>query len=354
MSSGNTEQTMIFDGHNDVLSKLRNAGGVSQCETFLSNTDFHIDMIKAAKGGFGGGFFAMWVASQGDGSDYQSMMVQEQYDVPLPQPVAQRDALEVVLEQAAILLRLQSLGAVNLCTSAQALRDCLGSGKLAAILHLEGCEAIDKNFHALDVLYAAGLRSLGPVWSRSTVFGEGVPFRFPSSPDIGAGLTELGEELVHRCNLMGIMIDLSHLNEAGFHDVARISTAPMVATHSNAHSLCTHARNLTDEQLEIIRSSNGVVGLNFAAAFLRNDGRMLTDIPVEQMLRHIDHLMSVLGEDGVALGSDFDGAEIPDAIGSCAGLPVLVAAMQRCGYGDALIKKLCHENWFNVLERTWH
>ncbi len=347
-------RTLIFDGHNDVLSKLRDAGGLSRCESFLSETDFHIDLVKAAKGGFGGGFFAMWVASPDDGEDYQLQMVQEQYDIPLPPTVSQGDAMEVVLEQAAILLRLESLGAVKVCRSVTALRECFGSSRLAAILHLEGCEAIDENFHALEVLYAAGLRSLGPVWSRSTVFGEGVPFRYPSTPDIGAGLTPLGKELVRRCNQMGIMIDLSHLNEAGFHDVAAISTAPLIATHSNAHALCTHARNLTDEQLAIIRASGGMVGLNFASAFLRQDGRMITDIPVEQMLKHLDHLITHQGEDGVGLGSDFDGAMVPDAINSSAGLPVLIDAMQRHDYGQELINKLCHENWFNVLERTWH
>lgn len=342
----------VFDGHNDVLSKLRNAGGVANAASFLSASDFDIDLLKAADGGLRGGFFAMWVASPAD-TDYQAMMMQERYDVPLPEPVAASDALQVVLEQAAILLRLQELEAVKICTSAADLQECFGGDRLAAILHLEGCEAIDAEFHALDVLYAAGLRSLGPVWSRSTVFGEGVPFRFPSSPDIGPGLTELGKELIRHCDQRGIMVDLSHLNQAGFYDVANISTKPLVATHSNAHALCAHARNLTDEQLEVIQASGGVVGLNFAAAFLRKDGRMLTDVPVEQMLRHLDHLINVLGEDGVGLGSDFDGAQIPDEIGDSSGLPVLISAMSQHGYGKQLIAKLCHENWMSVLQRTW-
>lgn len=345
-------QTAVFDGHNDVLSKLRTAGGVAQAESFLGPSDFHVDCTKAAHGNFGGGFFAMWVASP-DGGDYQSMMRQPSYDVPLPPVVKQSDALPVVLEQAAILIRLQQLDAVEICTTVNALKQCLGSGKLAAIMHLEGCEAIDTEFHALDVLHAAGLRSIGPVWSRTTVYGEGVPFRYPSTPDIGGGLTEHGIELVKRCNIMGIMIDLAHLNQAGFDDVARYSNHPLVATHSNAHALCPHARNLTDAQLEKIRASGGMVGLNFAAAFLREDGRMISDVPVEQMLRHLDYLLDKLGESGVGLGSDFDGAEVPDDIASVAGLPVLVEAMKQHGYGDQLVQKICHGNWFDVLQRTW-
>lgn len=354
MNDANADvSTRVFDGHNDVLSKLRNAGGVAQANQFLGNTDFDIDLIKAASGNFAGGFFAMWVPSPRSAGDYQSMMRKGGYDVPLPATVPYDDAVKVVMEQAAILHKLESLGALDICTSAKQLESCINRGQMAAILHLEGCEAIDPDFHTLDVLYAAGLRSLGPVWSRSTIYGEGVPFRYPSTPDTGAGLTEAGVSLVRHCNKLGVMIDLSHLNETGFHDVAKHSSHPLVATHSNAHVLCPHARNLTDKQLAIIAESKGMVGLNFASAFLREDGRMLSDVPVEQMIRHLDHLLKALGEDGVGIGSDFDGAVVPQDIASVAGLPVLIEAMQKHGYGDALITKICHKNWVNVLDRTW-
>ena len=224
---------------------------------------------------------------------------------------------------------------------------------IAAIFHIEGAEAIDPDLNTLDVLYQAGLRSIGPVWSRPTIFGEGVPFRYPSTGDIGGGLTDHGLRLVRRCNALGIMIDLSHLNEAGFWDVARHSNAPLVATHSNAHAICPHARNLTDNQLAAIRDSDGMVGLNFAVAFLRDDGKMLDDVPLEQMLRHIDHLITHLGEDRVGFGSDFDGAVVPAKIGSAAGLPALRQAMAQHGYDQNLMTKLCHTNWLRVLEKTW-
>jgi len=132
---------------------------------------------------------------------------------------------------------------------------------LAPVLHIEGAEAIDPNFEFLDVLYEAGLRSLGPVWSRPNAFGHGVPFRCPSSPDTGPGLTDLGKELIGACNRLGILIDLSHLNERGFWDVAAISNAPLVATHSNAHALSPHSRNLIDSQLAAIRETGGIVGV---------------------------------------------------------------------------------------------
>ena len=224
---------------------------------------------------------------------------------------------------------------------------------IAAIFHIEGAEAIDEDLDTLDVLYRAGLRSIGPVWSRPTIFGEGVPFVYPSDADIGGGLTDPGKRLVKRCNALRIMVDLSHLNMQGFWDVARLSDAPLVATHSNAHAICPHARNLTDDQLRAIADSDGMVGLNFATAFLRADGKMLSDVPLTQMIRHLDHLISILGEDRVGLGSDFDGAVVPNDLDSAAGLPKLRQAMVNAGYNEALIAKLCHENWLRVLEQTW-
>ena len=248
---------------------------------------------------------------------------------------------------------MEKQGGLEICKSAQDIRRAFSTGKIAAIFHIEGAEAIDPNLHMLEVLHAAGLRSIGPVWSRSTIFGNGVPFRYPSSPDIGSGLTHKGVELVKRCNELNIMIDLSHLNEAGFWDVVRNSNAPLVATHSNAHAITEHSRNLTDDQLRAIADSDGMVGLNFAAAFLRNDGKMLSNVPLNQMLKHIDHLINILGEDRVGFGSDYDGAVVPEELSDVSALPKLRQAMKEHGYGEVLIKKLCHSNWLRVLEKTW-
>jgi membrane dipeptidase len=343
----------VFDGHNDVLLKLFRAGGRSAVAGFLTGRDGAIDAVSAQKGGFGGGFFAVYVPSDTDQDVKVDEMTKATYDLPLPDPIPQQDAMPVVMKQAAILFELERQGALKICRTAADIRACLANGTMAAIFHIEGAEAIDKDMHVLHVLYQAGLRSIGPVWSRDTIFGYGVPFRFPSSPDIGDGLTDHGKRLVKTCNDLRIMLDLSHLNEAGFWDVARQSDAPLVATHSNAHAICAHSRNLTDRQLHAIRESDGMVGLNFAVAFLREDGRMLADVPLEQMLRHLDHLMEQLGEDRVGLGSDYDGAVVPDDVTTCATLPKLKQAMAQHGYGDALIAKLCHENWLRVLEKTW-
>jgi Zn-dependent dipeptidase, microsomal dipeptidase homolog len=345
----------VFDGHNDTLLRLVEKVTNDPAADFLSGDGLgHVDLPRARAGGLVGGLFACFSPSPPLAASFATGMTGASYDLPLPASLPMETARGHVLRMASLLIRIEraSQGAVRICRSGGEVRAAIAEGVFAAVLHIEGAEAIDPEFRMLDLLHAAGLRSLGPVWSRPTIFASGVPFRYPSSPDIGAGLTDLGRELLARCNAMGIMVDLSHLNEAGFWDVAKLSTAPLVATHSNAHALCPHARNLTDEQLKAIGASGGIAGLNFATAFLRPDGQMNTATPIETMLSHLDHMVAIAGEDHVGLGSDFDGAEIPRAIGNAAGLPALVDAMRRHGYGEALIAKICHGNWLRVLETT--
>ncbi|MGA0952053.1 MAG: dipeptidase [Candidatus Puniceispirillaceae bacterium] len=343
----------IFDGHNDILSVLYQSSAYPDIAAFGRSMPGHLDLKKVQAGGFAGGFFAIWVPSPIDAMAKQAMMNQPSYDLPLPPAIDTGSALGVALAQAALLHRLEAAGWLHICTSTASIETAMAAGKLAAIMHMEGAEAIDRDFVNLDMFRRAGLRSLGPVWSRPNHFGYGVPFRFPSSGDIGPGLTEDGVRLVHYCDQHGVLIDLSHLNEAGFWDVAKHSQRPLVATHSNAYAISPHARNLTDRQLAAIAESDGMVGLNFAVAFLNEDGQMRADTSFEVMLRHLDHLITQLGEDRVGLGSDFDGTKVPDAIGTAAGLPGLRAAMRDHGYDAALMEKLCYRNWLRVLDKIW-
>jgi membrane dipeptidase len=345
----------VFDGHNDVLLRLMR-GKIQPEKAFLEGDNIgHLDLPRMRQGGFFGGFFAVYVPSEDMGLDVDALMTRTEYDVPLPPVLDLAPSQKVTVHMASLLIRIEraSNGEVKICRSAADLRHCLDNGKLAAILHIEGAEGIDPDLHMLDVLYEGGLRSIGPVWSRPNIFGHGVPFRYPSTPDTGPGLTERGRELIKACNRLKIMVDLSHLNEKGFWDVAELSDAPLVATHSNAHVVCPHSRNLTDRQLAAIRERRGMVGVNFATSFIRPDGQRSDDTPLEMMIRHMDHLIEHVGVDGVGLGSDFDGATIPAEIGDVRGLPRLVDAMRRHGYDEATLRKLCYENWINVLERTW-
>lgn len=344
----------VFDGHNDVLLRLYKSPSADVVSDFLNGEDAgHLDLKKARSGSFVGGFFALFSPSTNPAAT-GPRTADEKAPPTSPVPLTMDAARNSVVGELAVLTKIlrAAPGEVALCLTASEVKSAIAKNRLAVVLHLEGAEAIDHDLNFLHVLYAAGLRSLGPVWSRDNIFGHGVPFRFPADPDIGDGLTEAGERLVRACNDMNILIDLSHINDKGFWDVARLSTAPLVATHSNAHALCPASRNLTDRQLDAIRDSGGMVGLNFAAAFLRPDGAMKSDTPVDVMVRQLDYLIEKLGEDHVGIGSDFDGAVVPAAIGSAAGLPVLFDALRAHGFSVPLLKKLGSANWLDLLART--
>lgn len=350
-----SELIPVFDGHNDLLLRLWRAAPEERDRMWVEGgAGGHLDLPRMRQGGFAGGLFAIFVPSPG-ALGLDMMLGKESYCLPLPDPIPAGEALRPAMEMAGLLLRLEraSAGALRVCRTADEIRTCMAEGVIAAVMHMEGAEAIGVDLDALHLLHAAGLRSLGPVWSRPTIFAHGVPFAFPSDPDTGPGLTEAGRDLVRECETLRMVIDLSHMNAAGFEDVARLTTGPLVASHSNAHAISPSSRNLTDRQLDQIRERGGIVGVNFATSFLRTDGQSNPDTGWETMLRHMDYLIERLGEDHVGIGSDFDGATIPTPIGDVAGLPALTAAMQAHGYDAELMAKLCRLNWVAVLERTW-
>jgi membrane dipeptidase len=288
--------------------------------------------------------------------DPEFRLTSDGYEVRLADPVPHDVARRGTLAQLDALTRLAELsgGAIEIVLTAGELESSLQAGVLGIVLHLEGAEAIAPDLGNLDDLYAIGVRSIGLVWSRPNAFGHGVPFRFPASPDTGPGLTDAGKALVRRCNALGILVDVSHLNERGFWDVAALSTAPIVASHSAAHAICPVTRNLTDDQLAAIRDSDGLVGVNFEVSATRPDSHDDPDTPIEVLVAQIDWLVARLGIDRVGFGSDFDGATMPDAIGDAAGLPVLIDALRRRGYDRESLEKLAWRNWLRVLRATWH
>jgi membrane dipeptidase len=347
--------TPVFDGHNDFLLRLLRDPAARE-RTWLTDTgEGHLDLPRMRAGGFAGGFFAVYIPSPvaHDDPDFDAIMRNPPYSLPLPAEIPLNDALPVAMAMVGHLRWMERTGHLKICLSVGDIRAAIAAGQIAAVLHFEGAEPIGADLDALHVWHAAGLRSLGPVWSRPTAFGHGVPFAFPSGPDTGAGLTPAGKDLVRECNALRIMLDLSHLNEKGFDDIAAISDAPLVATHSNAHALCPSSRNLTDRQLALIAERDGMVGLNYASGFLREDGLNAPFAGWDPFLRHLDHLIGILGEDRVGLGSDFDGATMPSDLKDAAGLPRLLDALRAHGYGEDLVAKIAHRNWLAVLERTW-
>lgn len=337
--------TKTFDGHNDLLLNLWLHHRDAPADAFFSGIEKgHLDFPRMQQGGFAGGLFAMFVPPQRYINEVAPERAQEQW-----QP------LEILWQQLDILktLAVQSSGRARLCLTANDIAACRRDGVLAMVAHIEGADGFDADGEALAEFYQAGVRSIGPFWNLPNLFGEGVKGSFPHSPDTGPGLTRAGEQLIAAANRHRMMIDVSHMNEKAFWDTARLSNAPLVASHSNAHALCAQPRNLTDDQLRAIRDSGGVVGVNFGNAFLRADGQRTSDTPLIEIVKHLEHLIEIMGPENVAFGSDFDGISVPDALKDVSGLPRLHALLASLDYDQAVIEQVAWGNWQRVLQQIW-
>jgi len=309
-------------------------------------------------GGWGGGFFSIFIPApliankepgEGAGQNHQANV-----DCVM-KPVEFSYAHEMTKKGIETLFNLEtkSEGRLKVVCRVKELQSALEEDRIVAIIHFEGAEAIEPGLDSLDDFYAKGLRSIGIVWSRINAFGYGVDLRVQGTPDQGPGLTQAGKELIKACNQLGILIDLSHLNEKGFWDIEKMSLFPLVATHSCAHALSPSPRNLTDKQLDAIGASEGVVGINFSVRFLRRDGEKIPETPLSQLVSHFQYIAERIGLDHVAIGSDFDGTTIPNEIGDVTGLPNLMEALHKSGFDEEALAKISFKNWLRVLSATW-
>lgn len=339
----------VFDGHNDSVQFTAEykPGG----RDFLAWSETgHLDLPRALAGSLAGGLFALH-ASHERQPENDLTITCDGYEVAYAETVDldyARQQIDAQLSAMKALIR-RSSGQMRFAMSVNDINMAQTENAFAVVLHMEGAEAVDPELNYLHALYDRGLRSLGPVWSRPNIFGYGVPFAYPRSPDTGPGLTDLGKSLVGACNNLGIMIDVSHLNERGFWDVAALSNAPLVATHACAHTICPSTRNLTDRQLDAIRDTDGVIGFNLSVNDIRADGDLDEDTSLDVVIRHIEYLINRVGEDRVALGSDFDGAVIPRQIKDASGLPHVFAAMRK---GESAMRKFAYDNWLRVFGLT--
>lgn len=329
----------------------------ARTETWLGDIGKgHLDLARMRRGGFLGGLFAIFVPPISDGPppDFAALMADPPYDLPMPPLMTHDQAQPAALTMAGLMHWMERAAPqdIKLCRTPTEVRTAMDTATIAGVMHMEGAEAIGPDLGALFLFYDMGLRSLGPVWSRPTIFGHGVPMQFPGHPDIGPGLTDKGRDLVRHCNELGIIVDLSHMNAAGFDDVAKTSTAPLVATHSNAYAQSASPRNLTDRQLDQIKDSDGIVGLNYATFYLREDGKADPSIGWDPLIRHLDHMIAHLGEDNIGLGSDFDGCVVPAQMGDVTGVQDFFEALKHHGYDGPMLRKLAQDNWLACLDRS--
>jgi membrane dipeptidase len=349
----------VLDGHNDALTAQWHG------QLSVRRSSGHLDLPRMREAGVRAAFFAVWVApdspphsatdageARPENPGQPDAVGGRRFD--LPPAVELTHAATAATRAAGRLLGLERAGALRVARSVSDL-DAVRDGDVppAAILHLEGAEAIDSDLESLELWYAAGLRSLGPVWSRPTAFGHGVPFTAPASPDTGPGLTPAGQALIRRCAQLGIMVDLAHLNEAGFWDVAAAGVGPLVSSHTAAHALCQSPRNLTDAQIDAVGDSGGLVGIVYGVRFLRTDFAPNPDTPLQLIARHAAYIAERIGVEHVALGSDFDGTVIPDAIGDVTGVPRVLQALRDVGFSEDEVASIAWTNWRRVLDAWW-
>lgn len=237
---------------------------------------------------------------------------------------------------------------VALAGNGQDLRANAAQGKLSAFLTLEDGRAVNGSMENLERFYEMGIRLISLTWNGANCFGA------PNSTDPAAmeqGLTAFGKDAVARMNELGMLVDVSHLSDGGFRDVAALSKKPFVASHSNCRALSPHPRNLTDGMIRTLADSGGVMGLNFAPQFLRAD-TALGKSAVADMVRHLQHMKQVGGADCIAIGTDLDGISGDLEIGEPSRMHLLFEGLGKAGFTAGEIEKIAYQNARRVIEET--
>jgi len=213
--------------------------------------------------------------------------------------------------------------------------------KIGFLTLMEGADPVEK-VSELKIYYEKGLRILGPAWNNKNIYASG--------PDTDSGLSKNGIKLVQEMNKLGITLDLSHLNEKCFWEAIEITDLIPIATHSNARALTNHPRNLHDEQLLSISERAGVTGIVFYNSFLKTGSNTPT---LEDIFKHVDHMIELCGEDHVGIGTDLDGGKIeefPEEVRHISSLPVVADYFLEKGYTVERVKKIMGNNFLRVLK----
>jgi membrane dipeptidase len=223
------------------------------------------------------------------------------------------------------------------------LNNTLNSPKIAALLSVEGGEALEGELAVLQMLFRLGIRSLGLTWNQKNQLATGI-----GENKARAGLTTFGKLVIREMNSLGMLIDLAHINLQGFYDVLKISSAPVVVSHANARAKCDHPRNLTDDQLRALRDIDGVIGISCCPDFVDSD-----HATTDKLLDHFVHVADVAGVDHLGFGADFDGIEeVIPGLEDVTGLPRLAEGLSKRGFSRKEIESITHDNFIRVLQKV--
>ncbi len=311
----------VFDAHVDtVLDLARGRSLRARSETG------HVDLPRLRDGGVRFQVFALYIEPQ-----YKP-------DRALARVLELWDTLTRALADAA--------DQIVLCRAPADLDAALASGRIGAVLSIEGGEAVGTDLALLRAVHALGVRALGLTWNQRNAIADGA-----GEQRAQGGLTEFGHTVVAEMNRLGMVVDVSHLCERSFWDVLEASRQPVVASHSNARALCDHVRNLTDEQIRALASAGGVMGMNFFSTFVDADPDRAD---VVRVCDHVEHIAGLVGPAHVGLGSDFDGiSRTPAGLEDCSRMPAVTEELLRRGFREDDVRAILGANFLRVFRTVW-
>ena len=303
----------VFDGHCDTPVELWLQ------EKQLRSSDLAVSLDKAAGLGGYAQFFAFctaWIKTRMPHTEHFSR------------------ALDYFLEQ----LR-KNEDRITLCRTAPEAEAAMQAGKCAAFLAIEGAEAVREDEGLLELAYEAGVRMVSLVWN--------LPNGLSGSCQTGEGLTEKGKRFFRRAQKLGMLVDVSHLSEKGFWDMAELAEKPIVASHSDSFAVCPHPRNLTDSQFQAICDLGGTAGLNLYAPFLNASG----EASMDDVRRHLEHFLERDGDGHLALGGDLDGCDVlPDGMHGLRDYALLETNFEKWGFGEQIVRNLFYQSLEKVVK----
>lgn len=323
-----------IDMHCDTLM-LQYFTGLQEPDMDVSPST-HIDFSRMAKTGQMAQFFAAFLPSLHSYEKRNKPIVSDEYYLKRCYEILQYNVKKYSDK-------------IAMAYSAEDIEKNFAAGKMSAVFTMEDGRSVNGKLENLKRYYEDyGVRCLALTWNFYNCFGA------PNSPDpviMHDGLTAFGREAVAYMQELGMLVDVSHLSEGGFWDVAAICRKPFVATHSNCRALCPHQRNLSDDQLRALAKAGGVAGLNLAPEFLSPDVKS-KDSRVEDMCRMVQHVIAVAGEDTLAIGTDFDGIGGNLEIGGCDQMILLDEALEKAGISSAVREKMYYKNVLRVLKEA--
>jgi membrane dipeptidase len=291
------------------------------------NSSGHLDIPRLIDGGVDCQVFAVFTAREPRPQDAAILLLDAFYQ-----------SLNSNMDKLAFVTNLNEIKKAN------------GKGKVAGLLSMEGGEPLLGSLAALRMFYKLGIRAIGLTWSNRNELGNGSGERRPTG-----GLTDFGIRVLEEANKLGMIVDVSHLNDEGFWDVAELNKGAFIASHSNCRTLCDNPRNLTDEMIKTLAKHDGVMGMNFLPFFLLpkeelSSGKRAT---VKTLCNHIDYVANLVGVDHIGIGSDYDGIPYPpDGLEDASKMPNITYELVERGYSDKDVKKILGGNFLRVIDKV--